>query len=100
MARTRYIVEPGTGRLVPVEDYRRPEPTAPTVQIDAYARNPTVSPVDGRLLSSRADLREHNRALGVQDIGSDPAGRRPYTPPWDKSETTRAVRDALRRHGL
>ena len=44
---------------------------------DAYAINPTISPVDGTLIACRADLRAHNRRNNCADIGSDPAFNQP-----------------------
>ena len=35
------------------------------------------STVDGSLITSRADLRQHNARNGVVDVGNDPAFKRP-----------------------
>lgn len=50
---------------------------APGVIIDSYSRNPVVSPIDGREIASRAELREHNRRNDVEDIGNDAAFLKP-----------------------
>ena len=39
-----------------------------------------VSPVDGSVISSRSNLREHNRRNGVADVGNDPAFKHPQKP--------------------
>ena len=39
-----------------------------------------VSPVDGSVISSRSNLREHNRRNGVADVGNDPAFKHPKRP--------------------
>ena len=39
-----------------------------------------VSPVDGSVISSRSNLREHNRRNGVADVGNDPAFKHPKKP--------------------
>ena len=38
------------------------------------------SPVDGSVISSRSNLREHNRRNGVSDVGNDPAFKHPKRP--------------------
>ena len=40
---------------------------------DCYHNNPVVSPIDGKPISSRAELREHNMRHGVVDMGNDPS---------------------------
>ena len=45
---------------------------------------PFTSPVDGSVITSRADLREHNKRLGVIDIGDEkkpPTHERTALPP-------------------
>ena len=39
-----------------------------------------VSPVDGSVISSRSNLREHNRRNGVADVGNDAAFKHPKRP--------------------
>ena len=39
-----------------------------------------VSPVDGSVISSRSNLREHNIRNGVSDVGNDPAFKHPKRP--------------------
>ena len=38
------------------------------------------SPVDGSVISSREQVREHNRRNGVADVGNDPAFKHPKRP--------------------
>ena len=77
--------------LVPAEEYHRRAADrasrcrtgSPMVLTDWRPDEAVVSPVDGSMLTSRADVREHNRRNGVIDVGSDPAaapGRMPARP--------------------
>ena len=69
-----------------VREVHREGPGAHNIMIDAYGKNPTWSPVDGSLISSRAELREHNRRNGVEDIGNDGAGKRPGNRPMSRPQ--------------
>ena len=80
MARRTFVWDKARGRLVEVTGAEGRRSTMHLNQIDCYSRNPVKSPVDGRVLDSRAKLRAHNSELGVIDIGNDPAGLRPGTP--------------------
>ena len=51
----------------------RPVVNAPMVMVDSYALNPTESPIDGTVISSRAELNAHNERHGVVCVGGDPA---------------------------
>ena len=62
----RYIQDPVTLKLVPAHEYRRPEPSAPQVLPDIA---PFRSPVTGEEITSRPQLREHNRRHGVTQHG-------------------------------
>ena len=44
---------------------------APIVQVDAYGKNPTRSPVDWTTIDSRGSLRAHNKRNDVVDVGDD-----------------------------
>ena len=61
----RYIQDPVTLKLVPAEEYRRPEGLH-HIQGDL---EPFRSHVDGALIASRRDLREHNRRNNVVEGG-------------------------------
>lgn len=55
---------------------------------------PFVSIVDGSIIGSRTDRREHNRRNGVIDVGNDPAVLRrpaPYEPRGVGEEIKRAL---------
>lgn len=64
--RTTYVLR--NGKLV---EKKKARAQVHEVQIDAYSKNPTVSPVDGSLIASRADLRRHNSRNSVLDVGND-----------------------------
>lgn len=72
----RYRWDREAGRMVEVGGDESPSLKGLNVT-DAYFNNPVQSPVDGRVLGSRADLREHNRELGCVDVGNDESVRRP-----------------------
>lgn len=63
--RRRYIQDPQTLKLVPVEEYRRRQETH-HIQEDI---DPFVSHVDGSVIASRRDLREHNTRNNVVEGG-------------------------------
>ena len=69
MTRTVYVLR--DGKLV--EKAAAPPLRSPTVMIDCYSKNPTVSPVDGSVLDSRRKLANHNARNDVIDVGNDPA---------------------------
>ena len=79
--RRRYVIR--DGELVEKVDAR---PRLFEVMIDAYGNNPVVSPVDGKLIGSRADLRAHNERNDVVDVGNDDAFRRLPCSPCSPSE--------------
>lgn len=60
-----WIQDPQTGKLIPKEEYRRGMPLGPRIQpdIDAF-----ISPVDGKPIYSRRQLREHNARHGVTNV--------------------------------
>ena len=68
--RKRYIQHPITHKLIPAEQYVRPDMShAIHGEIE-----PFVSPLDGRLIDSRKSLREHNVRHGVvstQELGNE-----------------------------
>ena len=70
--RRRYIQDPKTGKLIPAEEYRRADTVhAVHGDIDEFR-----SHVDGSVISSRRDLREHNKRHGVvtgAEYGNDNA---------------------------
>lgn len=53
----RWIQHPVTHKLIPADEYVRPANSSAVVHDDI---GPFVSPVDGSVIGSRTDLREHN----------------------------------------
>ena len=56
------------------------------------------SPVDGSVISSRSNLREHNIRNGVADVGNDPAFKNPK-PPSSPRENAKPMLARLLRGG-
>ena len=54
-----------------------------------------TSPIDGKRITSRKALREHNARHNVIDVGNDPAARYPKRPAVDTSGVDDAMRRAL-----
>lgn len=103
MSRISYV-QRGDGRLYVKGSPEDPGPpvnrfgTAPMFIGDAYYSNPTVSPVDGSVIDSRAKLREHNARNGVVDIGNDSGvreGRREHIPMPPMEKSVQDAYDAL-----
>lgn len=59
----RYIQHPETGKLIPAEEYVRPNSAKSAYVMEDV--KPFVSPVDGSVISTRRKLNEHNRRHGV-----------------------------------
>ena len=79
------------GKLVEVHKTRR-APVAPAIMIDAYSKNPILSPVDGKPITHRGELTEHNKRNEVLDVGNDAAMTRER-----KWEYPTGLRDDLER---
>ena len=79
MSRRRWVWVDGEGL---VEDHlaRRRDPPRIKDTLMPDLVEPVKSTVDGTILRSRADIREHNRRNGVEDIGNDPSFLRPRKP--------------------
>ena len=62
MSRQTWVQHPITGKLIPKDEYVRPESHTAYIQgnIDSF-----VSPIDGRVIGDRKHLRDHNREHGV-----------------------------------
>ena len=58
----RYVQDPVTLELVPAHQYRAPGKPVHEIQGDI---EPFISPIDKSIISSRAQLREHNRRHNV-----------------------------------
>ena len=66
---SRWIVEPGTGKLVPAEEFharRHTEKRGAYVMPDIA---PFQSPLDYSEITSRSQLREHEKRHGVRQVG-------------------------------
>lgn len=81
-ARYTLIQDPKTGKLMPAHEYharvqaeKKGEPSG--IQFISGTFDPVISPVDGSVLSSRDDVREHNIRNGTMDVGNDPAYKNP-----------------------
>jgi hypothetical protein len=61
-----WIQDRETGKLIPAEEYyRESKKKGHEIRADI---DPFVSPIDGRVISSRSKLREHNLEHGVTDM--------------------------------
>lgn len=66
MTRRSYICDPNPPyKLIPKEEYLAPERRAPHIMPDI---EPFVSPVTGKLIRGRRDLRLHNREQAVTNM--------------------------------
>jgi hypothetical protein len=66
--RKRYIQVPGTGELVPAEEYVRPGEQAHMVMPDIQ---PYQSMIDGTMITSRSQHRAHLRQHNCIEIGNE-----------------------------
>lgn len=62
MTRKRWIQDPVTHKLIPAEEYQRPNVKTPYIKNDIEAFQ---SPVDGSVITSSKQLREHNKRNNV-----------------------------------
>lgn len=102
-----WIQDPETGKLIPKDEYLREQALK-----SAYTRGdiePFVSPIDGKPIYSRRQLRDHNLKHGVTDM-------RDYGPQWferkakeradamtgksDRAARIDAIRRSLYQHGV
>ena len=97
--RTRYIWSDRAGQLLPEADWLIEEAMHRNkvgLQVVSDISEPVVSPVDGSVLSSRADVREHNIRNGVEDVGNDPAYRHPTRPQPTRESAAPMIAELLR----
>ncbi len=75
--RGKWVLDEQSGKLVPEAEYcgRVTREKGPMVINDISEA--FVSPVDGSVISSRRELREHNRRNQVADVGNDAAFKNP-----------------------
>ena len=62
MTRRSWVQHPITGKLIPKDEYVRPDTRQAYIQ---GPLDPFVSPVDGRVIGDRKHLRDHNKEHGV-----------------------------------
>ena len=67
----------------------------PTLITDIPPEQAFVSPVDGSLITSRTELREHNARNGVTDVGNDPAYRHPKPPKREMPSSAPLIADII-----
>lgn len=84
MARQTWVQDPLSGKLIPKEEYRRGADYGHYIQgdIDSF-----VSPIDGSVISDRAQLRRHNAQHGVTD-------KRDYSEQFVQDRAKRRVAEA------
>lgn len=66
--RTRYIQDPDTLELVPIEEFSRETVSAPMVMVDIQ---PYRSMQTGEMITSRSRHRDHLRQHGLIEIGNE-----------------------------
>ena len=94
--RERWILDEKLGKLVPEAEYRRSEPVRPGLTVIPDIAERVISPVDGSILGSRADVREHNIRNGVVDVGNDPAYKNPTKPSSQRESSSPVIAGILK----
>ena len=99
--RRSWIQDPVTGKLIPKDEYYGDNRTAHSVHGDI---EPFVSTVDGTVIRSRKDLREHNARNGVVTAEFDSAAIKKRTAekqalfgggPYDRARRLEAIKFAV-----
>ena len=80
MTRRTYVWDAALGKMVPKTAAHAGGSRRSKITIIGDLEEPFVSPVDGSVIGSRADRREHNRRNNVIDVGNDLAVTRSKTP--------------------
>lgn len=65
----RWIQHPETGKLIPADEYVRPGPKTHMIMPDV---EPFQSPVDKSWITTRQQLKEHNKRHGVTNSADYP----------------------------
>ena len=91
--RKRYIQDPKTFELIPIDEYQSRSPVGPLIMPDIQ---PYQSMVTGEMIGGRRQHREHLKQHRLIEVGNEkPVQRRP--------EPDRTIRnhiiEAVRRHG-
>ena len=83
------------GRYLTGDEIPPPEPRrmAPQIMVD---RAPVVSPIDGSVIGSRRDVREHEKKHGVVEVGTDQSMLRPKAP-YQPTGVKADIKDAMER---
>ena len=68
---TRFIVEQGTGNLIPREEFYARQAAAERGPLVIKDIDTFISPIDRKPITSRRQLRDHERAYGVRQVGND-----------------------------
>ncbi len=99
MSRQRYIQDPDTLELVPVEQYiARREANAPYILPDIQ---PYQSMQTGEMITSRSQHREHLKQHGLIEIGNEiNAAMRKQAPRDDRESRRRAIAEVLNAKGF
>ena len=95
--RRRYIYDKAAGAVVPYEQHTS---RGRSHEIMTDLKEPFVSPVDGSVVTSREQRRQHNARNECADVGNDLAFRNPVPPaerPEARAEAKRARIEAIRR---
>lgn len=81
----RWIQEPGTGNLIPAEEYHRSK-RGPSWQVMPDIQ-PYTSMIDGSTITSRSQHRAHLRAHNCIEIGNEVQTVKPPAPPPGLKQT-------------
>lgn len=84
MPRKRWIQDPNTGELVPENEYIPRHKALDTSALIMPDIDAFVSTVDGTIIHSRSNLREHNKKHGVTNISD-------FKETWAKAAKDRAA---------
>jgi hypothetical protein len=101
-----WVQDPNTGKLIPKDEYVPKGASRHEIMVDI---EPFVSPVDGSFISSRSQLREHNKRHGVtniRDYGDGYFERKAHErnevlqgkTPQSRKERIEALREAIAKH--
>lgn len=94
--RKRYIQVPGTGELVPAEEYYRPKEQTHMVMPDIQ---PYQSMIDGSIINSRSKHRAHLKQHNCIEVGNETKHLKPFgsydAPTGLKEEIIRVVNHEL-----
>ena len=107
--RGRFIQHPETGKLIPADEYVRPDTTK-----SAYVMgdiNPFVSPISKELIDDRGKLRRHNKRHGVTNVADyspdhfkkaeiNRKNEREGRTAQAKRERVETIKAAMHKHGM